>query len=331
MKTRSLLLALFFCFSAAGHAQLSWSLKPLPRDGRLTQVVFAANKFQSTVDYYDQSSLFASSSNGITWNPFFVGFQMNLLAGSGSNHMVGADDEHEQLFYSSNGADWQAYADPGLSGIDSLCFSGGRYVGTGAVGKETTDEWGNTNYDYQRAIFYSNSALTAWTSEIVELPTSDGVWYESSDESAVAFGNNVLVFVTEQHQEGPNPNVVFYKNVDSGAWTKGSELGNVTIHAVRYLNGQFVAVGNAGSIFTSSDGASWTKQTSNTKAGLRDVAFGKNMLVAVGAAGTIVTSKDNGKTWVVNRTNVWSRLNSVTFGANVFVVTGPWEGVLRSN
>ena len=54
----------------------------------------------------------------------------------------------------------------------------------------------------------------------------------------------------------------------------------------------FVAVGDNGTILTSSDGTTWTSRTSGTTEYLRGGAYGNSTLVVVGASGTILTSSD---------------------------------------
>jgi len=58
----------------------------------------------------------------------------------------------------------------------------------------------------------------------------------------------------------------------------------------------FVAVGDNGTILTSSDGTTWTSRTSGTTEYLRGGAYGNSTLVVVGASGTILTSS-NGTSW----------------------------------
>ena len=56
------------------------------------------------------------------------------------------------------------------------------------------------------------------------------------------------------------------------------------VNRVRFVGGQFVAVGNNGLIMTSSNGANWTVQNSGTNASLKSVAYGYGEYIAVEAA-----------------------------------------------
>src|SRR5689334_13378296 len=61
-----------------------------------------------------------------------------------------------------------------------------------------------------------------------------------------------------------------------------SPVTNVVLNALTYGNGQFVAVGAAGTILTSLDGSNWISQTSGTTQTLWGVVVGANSFVAVG-------------------------------------------------
>ncbi|HWI62746.1 MAG TPA: hypothetical protein VNT75_12950, partial [Symbiobacteriaceae bacterium] len=77
---------------------------------------------------------------------------------------------------------------------------------------------------------------------------------------------------------------------------QGNDLWSVT-----YGAGQFVAVGDGGSILTSPDGKSWTLQPAPTMVSLRSVIYAGGRFVAVGgrpAEAVILTSAD-GQAWTL--------------------------------
>src|SRR5205807_461714 len=69
----------------------------------------------------------------------------------------------------------------------------------------------------------------------------------------------------------------------------------VSLSAVAYGNGQFVAVGFGGTILTSTDGVNWLLRQSGIQNYLKGVSYGNGQFVAV-AYGTILTSAD-GVNW----------------------------------
>jgi len=97
--------------------------------------------------------------------------------------------------------------------------------------------------------------------------------------------------------------------------------------AVTFGDGQFVAVGTAGAILTSTNGADWFPQASGTASTLLAVTHGKGTFVAVGHAGVIVSSID-GTNWTLcaSPTNT-TYLMDVAYDHGRFVAVG-WYGVV---
>ena len=83
----------------------------------------------------------------------------------------------------------------------------------------------------------------------------------------------------------------------------------------------FVAVGNSGTILTSSDGTTWTSRTSGTTNNLYGVTYGNSTFVTVGQSGTILTSTD-GTTWTSRTSGTSNSLSGVTYGNGSFVTVG---------
>ena len=98
---------------------------------------------------------------------------------------------------------------------------------------------------------------------------------------------------------------------------------------ISYGNGVFVAVGEAGTIYTSSDGETWTRRSSGTSQSLRDVAYGGGTFVAVGEGGTILSSAD-GVTWTRRSSRAGYDLHGVGYGQSAFVAVGDQGSVLTS-
>lgn len=80
-------------------------------------------------------------------------------------------------------------------------------------------------------------------------------------------------------------------------WTLRDPLPTTAgFYSVAYGNSEFVAVGEAGTVFTSTDGAAWTAQAFPTQETLRFVSFVKNRFYARGDSGSIFSSPD-GSGW----------------------------------
>ena len=95
-------------------------------------------------------------------------------------------------------------------------------------------------------------------------------------------------------------------------------------------NPLFVAVGDNGTIITSSDGTTWTSRTSGTTEKLRGGAYGKSTLVVVGRSGTILTSSD-GTTWTSRTSGTSNFLGNVTYKNSTFMAIGKSGTILTSS
>ncbi len=102
-------------------------------------------------------------------------------------------------------------------------------------------------------------------------------------------------------------------------------------HSLRisFGHGIFVAVGESGSLYTSSDGTTWKGLSSGTNQSLLDAAYGGGTFVAVGRSGTILTSPD-GITWTSRSSGTGHDLNGVGYGQGIFVAVGDRGAILSS-
>jgi hypothetical protein len=98
---------------------------------------------------------------------------------------------------------------------------------------------------------------------------------------------------------------------------------------ISHGNAMFVAAGESGSLYTSSDGADWKEPSSGTGRSLRDVAYGGSAFVAVGEGGTILSSPD-GVIWTWRDSGTGFDLNGVGHGQGTFVAVGDGGVVLTS-
>ena len=119
-------------------------------------------------------------------------------------------------------------------------------------------------------------------------------------------------------------------------WKNPIPQGNA-LRSVTYGVSSFVAVGDVGTIVTSTDGATWLARKSGNLNDLKGVTYGARKFVAVGELGTILTSSD-GRIWSdVSANFKWTStssprptLNGITYGNNLFYAVGD-NGTLLSS
>jgi hypothetical protein len=111
-----------------------------------------------------------------------------------------------------------------------------------------------------------------------------------------------------------------------GTWTSNPQ-GSTDLRSVAYANGYWVAVGNGGTLYHTTDPTgTWTSnpQGSTTFGG---VAYGNGTWVAVGDSGTLRYTTDPTGTWTSNPQGS-SALYSVAYGNGTWVAVGN-SGALR--
>jgi hypothetical protein len=116
---------------------------------------------------------------------------------------------------------------------------------------------------------------------------------------------------------------------DLKIWKRSTPEAADDFIKVRFLNGQFLALGAGGALWTSSNGVTWLSRTSGVSAALRDVAYGAGRYIAVGDGGTVVGSVD-GVAWEKFQTGIKASLPVVAFGNGEFVTIDNGGVVLTS-
>jgi hypothetical protein len=125
-------------------------------------------------------------------------------------------------------------------------------------------------------------------------------------------------------------------SLDGNSWAVGNPFNsnspaNPSNHALRSItqgSGTFFAVGDTGTILSSTDGIAWTAHTSGTAANLNGVTHG-TIYIAVGDSGTILTSGD-GNTWTARTSGTPNPLRQVAAFGSIIVAVGDGGAVVTS-
>jgi len=120
-----------------------------------------------------------------------------------------------------------------------------------------------------------------------------------------------------------------FTSTDARTWTERLVPGDLSLASIAFGNGAYVAVGLGGGIVRSSDGAEWTPVTAPVDKNLYDITFGSGRFVAVGQDGAIVTSVD-GLTWEDRTVSSETDLYGVAWGKDKYVTAGGASVILSS-
>ncbi len=149
----------------------------------------------------------------------------------------------------------------------------------------------------------------------------------ASEKGSIAKPLSELVFGNGQFVAAGDKGDIF-TSPDGVTWTQRTSPTTSAIYDLAYGNGLYVAVGFLGKIFTSPDGVTWTARTSGTPSDLYGVTFGAGGFVAVGSSGRVATSPD-GITWTARTISGSPYFYGVTFGAGLYVAR-VWSGIMTS-
>lgn len=102
------------------------------------------------------------------------------------------------------------------------------------------------------------------------------------------------------------------------------------LEAVAAGTSSALAVGDNGSVYSTTDGTTWTLQPQPLSIWLRGVAFGNGTFVAVGEGGYLATSV-NGGSWQQRATGTTMNLNRVAWLGDRFIAVGDSGKILASS
>lgn len=322
---------------------ITWETRPTGINGANTSLqdfVSGAGR----VVAFGTGGVTAVTTDGLNWTPGTLGNgRTDTLFGATFvlNRYFGVSGNDGSVFSSADGVNWTSVATGATAGLRGLAFGAGRLVAVGnngaivvstngtnwtPVSSGTTNGLVGVNFVNGRfiAVGAASTILTSpdglvWTPRNVPLSV-DGTFTANSTLQNTAYGNGRYVIA------GQGTRVVL-TSTDSENWS------HVTTGAYKLTDFQgvassgstVVAIGNVGSIASSSDLATWTQRASSTSNQLLDVAYAQNKFVAVGASGSVLTSPD-GAAWTLQPTSPTISTNFLV-GVRYFSGPGLWVAV----
>ena len=280
----------------------------------LYNVAYGGGAFITATD--QQGKFYASTDNGQTWSVRSTGTQVifdDITYGNGKFTAVGGGG---YTIWSSDGTTWHT-----APTATNRFFYGVTY-GVGTAGPMFVAVGDS------RTIFRSPDAA---------------VWIESSGVSqplyGITNGNSMFVAVGPSNVTLTPPTGIT-TSADGIAWSgissmTGQPAGVPTfdLKGVAYGAGTFVAVGQSGYIYSSTDGSNWTFRNSGAAGSsyhLYDVAYGGSVFVAVGKFDMIYTSS-NGASWTSpSQAYQTQDLRGVAYGGSAFVAVGT-QGLIQTS
>jgi len=232
--------------------------------------------------------------------------------------------------------------------LNGLASSGARFV---AVGNAATVLAGDFKYTSASppgvtewlppasfpAGFASNLVAVTYSTQFVALSaegailtSADGLTWTLSTSTIPSTGMNNLAFGFPLYVAVGNGGKIF-TSTDLVTWNEPVSNTLDDLYGVSLLNGRFVVTGANGALLTG-DGVNWTVQTSNTGNALRGAAFSATPTALYVAVGDAgtVVTSADGITWNPIAQPLAQNARSVVFGSR-FMTVGQGGGVAYSD
>jgi len=252
-----------------------------------------------------------SSLNLTNWNEvgsftFLTTINWGDLLFTPQTGFVFVVSENGSIFRSGNGEDWENIS----------------YWGQNARAHWTgVKKFNNKLFCYGQCVSGSSSSAPIWGAWSI-YSEQNGTW---EDHKTGYIGNvtdieyveelNRYIFIGDCGVLEGNGRSIIYFDYDN-FWIPNITLQTTNMKSMAHSKslGLFVAVGENGTILTSSDGSDWTSQTSGVSVTLNKIIWINNLskFVIVGNSGTLLTSSD-GITWESVNLNTLTNIITVAY------------------
>ena len=255
---------------------------------------------------------------------------------------IGVGDSGRVL-QSQAGRDWRVYnaalADP----FNAIIFGEEYIVSAGNNGQLLTSGDGLNWLLRDPGVSVDLNSGVFGTGKVVVVGDSGSVFFSDSDVAAAKFGESWASAFT------PTVKDLYAATVSGGEYVAVGDSGTIlssangeswisvlspTLTPLRDVvpvgNNRFLAVGDSGVVVRENELGDWELLASGLSADISAVAFDGTTIVAVGESGFVVRSTDLGSTWQIVDSEVEVDLVDVSFANNVFIATGR-DGVLLSS
>lgn len=268
-----------------------------------------------------------SSPDGLVWDSVQTPTTLALTSLAYGKGLYVASGRQGQMASSKDFRTWTLIPASIYDNIQAILFHDDQFLLVGQNGAIFTSPdaitWtrrsSGTTHDLNSLVHDGSHYFAAGDSGTV-LRSKDGVvWTDISAPTkekllGIATGDGRVVAV------GTTSTSV--SSVHDSTWTPstmGTPSATLSTRAVAFAEGRFIAVGNRGIIYHSTDGVTWSSPEPYTRDGLRGLHYHDGTFVAVGFYGIILSSTD-ARNWKIRQSGFQGRfLGAVTYGKGRFI------------
>jgi hypothetical protein len=220
----------------------------------------------------DINLFLTSIDGGYTWNQVDPVVDKGFYGIASNNTTAVAVGESSVIYYTQNGTNWLGLGEVGVTFVNSST-NVLNLTNTAGLAVNDTVRFNNA--------FSTILANTTYYVKSIVSPTQ----------------------ITLSNTLGGSTKTLTYQAIPNRTWMTSYNPANptpATLRDVIYANGVWVAVGDLGTIKTSSDGVNWTSRTSGTTNDLNGITYNsvESAFVVVGDNNTVLTSTNAGVNWV---------------------------------
>lgn len=291
----------------------SWARRPQSFNGWLRSVAYGAGTFVAV----GESGFVGTSANGVTWTQRNSGTTVDLNRVVWLTNRFVAVGNRGVILASADGTAWSSVTGSGTT--NDLWIAAGYYPVSSLVSPLLMVGGDN---DLR---LLANWAWSDQTVAVRDFPAPEWSYYSAFWDGSIFLVGGSAGLLLEGFKPNPTTDWV---------WVERNDALRPWLWDIGRIGSQYVAVGNYGTIMTSSDGAGWNLELAPTGAVdkvLLGVGGRSGLVVAVGTGGTILTS-ENGVTWsLVTPPPVTNDLQGITYWQGRFFSTGGGGSVLSSS
>lgn len=267
-------------------------------EGRASGYSFLEGIAYNGTNYVAVSSLgnIIQSTDKVTWTevvaPTGADLYYDVIWANNQFVAVGAGP-NGVISTSTDGITWskQTTQFPLFDVLRSITWTGNQYVAVGSAGSSISP------------LVVTSPDGVSWTRQ-TSPPTGTGTLWAvaaSSSSQIVAVGDDGM-----------------FVSADGISWTSQTPQSfSDNLHSIVFGNGQYLAGGNSGKIYSSADGTGWVSRSSNTGRTIRDIAWNGTIYVAVGDVASAQSSAD-GISWTTEFIS-GSNLTAIAVDNGLFV------------
>ena len=244
---------------------ISWTQKTSGTTESLSAVAYGDGVWSVGGSWYPTpQTLLVSFDDGLTWSDTSAPDHYGITSILYNEDSFVAVTFQGFVMISYDGYQWQELANSTGSTLLDLAFANNLYVASGYLGKLGT------------ASFPSGP----WQTQTPSTHTFGGATY----------GNGTWVMVAGDQTSGSNTGQgeIWTSTHGTGGWEQISYPNKTPLADVLFANGQFLAVGRAGTLLTSTDGMHWQLENSGVNENLNGIAHDGSKFIVVGANGIIL-------------------------------------------